>query len=154
MDAQELLALVTTMGAEAAPSGSSGQAAVRAPLEALPAFLRRLRDDPRLAFDLLLTHTAVDRPDEGRFELVYMLYSTQHGHYLRVSSDVSREDPVAPTVSGIWPIAEWQEREVYDLFGIAYDGHPDLRRIFLEDDWVGHPLRKDYRDDYMLERPK
>jgi NADH:ubiquinone oxidoreductase subunit C len=58
---------------------------------------------------------------------------------------------VVPTVSSIWPIAHWQEREVFDLFGVGYDGHPDLRRIFLEDDWLGHPLRKDYHDPDMLE---
>ena len=66
----------------------------------------------------------------------------------------ARDAPVAPTVSRSWPAAEWQEREAYDLMGILYDEHPDLRRLFLEDDWQGFPLRKDYRDPDMLEFPK
>jgi NADH:ubiquinone oxidoreductase subunit C len=70
-----------------------------------------------------------------------------------VVTSVARDNPLVPTVMDIWPIAEWQEREVYDLFGVLYDGHPDLRRLFLEDDWVGFPLRKDYEDDFMLEPP-
>jgi NADH-quinone oxidoreductase subunit C len=68
-----------------------------------------------------------------------------------VSVFVGREKPVVPSVSSLWMIAEWQEREVYDLFGVLYDNHSDLRRLFLEDDWVGHPLRKDYQDDFMLD---
>jgi NADH-quinone oxidoreductase subunit C len=71
-----------------------------------------------------------------------------------VSVSVPRANPVAPTVSTIWEIAQWQEREVYDLFGVRYEGHPDLRRLFLDDNWQGHPLRKDYQDDDMLELPK
>ncbi len=67
---------------------------------------------------------------------------------------VPRGEPVAPTVSALWPIALWQEREAFDLMGVLYDDHPDLRRLFLEDDWVGYPLRKDYKDDYMLRDPR
>jgi NADH:ubiquinone oxidoreductase subunit C len=66
---------------------------------------------------------------------------------------VPRQNPIAPSVHLLWPIAEWQEREVYDLFGVKYAGHPDLRRLFLEDDWKGFPLLKDYKDDFTLERP-
>ena len=71
-----------------------------------------------------------------------------------ISASVPRDNPVLPTVCGVWPIAQWQEREVYDLFGILYEGHPDLRRLFLEDDWVGFPLRKDYKDDHLLVKPE
>jgi len=113
-----------------------------------------LRDRPDLAFDMLMAHTAVDWLEQGRFELVYILYSTVHGHGLTVCASVPRDKPVAPTLSGLWPIAHWQEREVFDLMGVLYDGHPDLRRVFLEDDWQGYPLRKDYQDSDMLELPQ
>jgi NADH-quinone oxidoreductase subunit C len=113
-----------------------------------------MHDDPRLSFDMLCTHTAVDWLGEDRFELVYVLYSTKHRHYVTVSTSIPRDKPEASSVSSIWRIAEWQEREVYDLMGVLYSGHPDLRRMFLEDDWVGFPLRKDYKDDFMLGLPE
>ncbi len=130
------------------------RAAVRVPIERLLDVAARLRDDPALAFDMLLDHAAIDWSAESRFELFYHLFSTSHGHALTLTAFVPRDAPVAPTVSRIWPIAEWQEREAYDLMGVLYDGHPDLRRLFLEDDWQGFPLRKDYRDPDMLEFPK
>jgi NADH:ubiquinone oxidoreductase subunit C len=128
--------------------------AVHVPPEKLAALALALRDAPALAFDMLLDHTAIDWLAEGRFELVYNLYSTVHGHSLLVTTTVPRASPVAPTVSAVWPIAHWQEREVFDLMGVQYDNHPDLRRLFLEDEWQGYPLRKDYKDDYMLGLPK
>jgi len=126
---------------------------VRVPAERLLQVAARLRDDPAFAFDLLLDHAAVDRHAENRFELFYHLFSTAHGHALTLTALVPRDAPVAPTVSCIWPAARWHEREAYDLMGILYDEHPDLRRLFLEDDWQGFPLRKDYRDPDMLELP-
>lgn len=128
--------------------------AVRAPLEKLLPLLRQLRDHEAFAFDMLLDHTAVDWPEQGRFELLYRLFSLRHGHQVLVCADAPREHPMAPTASGLWASAEFLEREVYDLFGIEYDEHPDLRRVFLEDDWQGHPLRKDYQDPGMLEDPR
>jgi NADH-quinone oxidoreductase subunit C len=154
MGAQELLDIVGGLEPLAESRGGINKPAIRVPAEGLPKFMGALRDRPELAFDLLITHTAVDWIDENRFELVYVLHSTVHGHYLVVTTVVPRDEPIVPTVSGVWPIAEWQEREAYDLFGILYDDHPDLRRVFLEDDWQGFPLRKDYRDEFMLERPK
>jgi len=111
---------------------------------------RALRNTPALDFDLLTDHTAVDWLKENRFELVYQLTSLSEGHTLRVSCSVPRDQPVVPSLAGVWPIAAWQEREVYDLMGILYADHPDLRRLFLDDDWQGFPLRKDYEDDYIL----
>jgi NADH-quinone oxidoreductase subunit C len=125
--------------------------AMEVPVERLLGFMRQLREDQRLAFDMLLDHTAIDRRKEERIELVYNLCSTKHGHALMVMCSVSRTNPVAPTMERIWQGAHWQEREVFDLFGVLYDEHTDLRRLFLDEDWKGYPLRKDYKDDDMLE---
>ena len=108
---------------------------------------RFLRDDPDLAFDFLSDVTGVDRlklPESSpRFEVVYHLYSLPHKRRLRLKVRVGEGESV-PTVTGVWETANWHEREVYDLFGVPFDGHPDLRRILMPDDWEGHPLRKDY----------
>ena len=125
--------------------------AIELTIESLLESARKLHDADDLKFDMLCAHTAIDRIDDGKFELVYQLYSTKFRHYLMLSVLLDRENPVVPSVSSIWMIAEWQEREVYDLFGVLYNNHPDLRRLFLEDDWEGHPLRKDYKDDFMLD---
>ena len=143
-----------TLEPTAARREKADRPAVQVPPEKLAALALALRDEPALAFDLLLDHTAIDWLAENRFELVYVLYSTVHGHYLMLTTSVPRETPVVPTLSAVWPIAHWQEREVFDLMGVQYDDHPDLRRLFLEDEWQGHPLRKDYKDDYMLGLPK
>lgn len=154
MDAQTLLQAVTGACPTVQQRPNTNVPAVHVPLRDLHAVLQRLRDDPHFSFDFLLTHTAIDWIQDNHFELVYQLYSTLHGHSMMVGALIDREFPVAPTASDLWPIAEWQEREVYDLFGIAYDNHPDLRRMFLEDDWTGYPLRKDYQDANMLQRPQ
>ena len=97
------------------------------------------------AFVRLSTVTAVDRyPAEPRFEVVYHLHSVEHKARVRLKCLVRGEDPVIESVTGVWRGANWYEREVFDLFGIKFIGHPDLRRIMLPDDWEGHPLRKDY----------
>lgn len=104
-----------------------------------------------LGFDLLGLLTAVDRGDT--LELVYRLRSRgmQVGMFLK--SNVSRENPVVRSMCDLWPAADWHEREVYDMFGVVFEGHPDLRRILLPEDWVGYPLRKDYADERMVRRP-
>ena len=105
---------------------------------------RFLRDDPDLAFDYLSDLSGVDYPKrEKRFEVVYHLYSISKGHRLRLKVEVGEGEAV-PTMTGIWRTADWHEREAYDLLGIPFEGHPDLRRILLPDDWEGHPLRKEY----------
>lgn len=113
----------------------------------LPLVCRFLRDDPDLAFDFLSDVTGVDRlmlPEPSpRFEVVYHVYSLQHRRRLRLKVRVA-DGQAVPTVTGVWPTANWHEREVYDLFGVPFEGHPDLRRILMPDDWEGHPLRKDY----------
>jgi NADH-quinone oxidoreductase subunit C len=115
----------------------------------LPA-LTLCRDDAALAFDLLVDVTAVDylrfpgREDGPRFEVVYHLYSVAHNHRVRVKVRVEQDDPVVPTATGLWPIANWLEREVWDMFGIRFEGNPDLRRLLMYEEFEGHPLRKDY----------
>lgn len=108
-----------------------------------------LRDDAALRFDLLLDATAVDyigqRP---RFEVVYHLFSTRHHHRLRLKVRVPEETLSVPSLIRVWVGANWLERETYDMYGIRFDGHPDLRRIYLYDEFEGHPLRKDYPKEH------
>jgi NADH-quinone oxidoreductase subunit C len=99
-----------------------------------------------LQYNLLTDLTAIDYlgKKEERFMMVYLLYSIPNKDRLRVKTPVTEADCKIPTASTVWKTANWLEREVYDLFGITFNGHPDLRRILMADDWVGHPLRKDY----------
>jgi len=96
-------------------------------------------------FQRLSTVTAVDRyPNEPRFEVVYHLHSVERNERVRLKCRVRGEDPVIDSVTSVWRGANWYEREVFDLFGIRFMNHPDLRRIMMPEDWEGHPLRKDY----------
>lgn len=116
---------------------------VSVPVGKLIEVCRFLRFDPSLAFDFLSFLTSIDWKD--RFEVVYYLVSTLHRHKLVLKVPVTdRDHPEVPTATSIWAAADWQEREVYDLMGIRFAGHYNLRRILLPDDWEGHPLRKDY----------
>jgi NADH-quinone oxidoreductase subunit C len=109
------------------------------------ALARVLRDRPELAFNLLAEITAVDFwPREPRFELVYILVSIPNRQRLRMKVRLPGADPHVSTMIGVWPAANWLEREVWDLFGISFDGHPDPRRLLMPEDWEGYPLRKDY----------
>ena len=104
-----------------------------------------LRDRSDLAFAFLAELTAVDyQPRAPRYELVYVLVSIVNRLRLRMKIRLPEADPHVATVSAIWPAANWLEREVWDLFGIAFDGHPDPRRLLMPEDWQGFPLRKDY----------
>ena len=108
------------------------------------------RDDAALRFDMLIDLTAVDylkypgREDGPRFDVIYHLYSVDHNHRLRLKVPVEQDDASVPTASGVWPIANWLEREVWDMYGIRFEGHPDLRRLLMYEEFVGHALRKDY----------
>ena len=101
-----------------------------------------LRDDDDLAFDALMNCSGVDYGDE--LGVVYHLYSMNHRHKIVLKVNVSREQAEIPTVADIWRTADWHEREIFDLYGIHFTNHPDMRRILLPDDWEGYPLRKDY----------
>jgi NADH-quinone oxidoreductase subunit C len=106
---------------------------------------RHLRDAPDAAFDLCSDVTATDWPPRlsGRFDVVYVLYSTRHRHRVRVKTIVAESQPL-PSVTAVWPAANWLEREIYDMFGVNFAGHPDRRRILMPEDWQGYPQRKDY----------
>jgi NADH-quinone oxidoreductase subunit C len=114
--------------------------------EALPAVAAFLKTQPQLRFDLLRCISAVDWPAQNSIELVYDLISTPLGHAFAVKVVVDRADPRVESVSAVWPAAEWHEREAFDLMGVVFLHHPDLRRILMPEDWPGHPLRKDYQD--------
>ncbi len=106
---------------------------------------RALHDDPRLRFDLLAALTAVDYwPQEPRFSVVYQLYSIPRNVLLGLRVPLHSQSPEIASVESIYPNANWHEREVFDMFGITFTGHSDLRRILMPADWVGHPLRKDH----------
>ncbi|SDZ45870.1 NADH-quinone oxidoreductase subunit C [Evansella caseinilytica] len=104
-----------------------------------------LRDDPALAFDFLSCITGVDY--EEHMEVVYNFFSTTKKHSMYVKVKTTREKPSVTSVESLWKSADYMERETYDLFGIDFPGHWNLRRILLQDDWEGHPLRKDYVTD-------
>lgn len=105
-----------------------------------------LRDDEATSFEMLMDLTGVDLlgREEPRFQVVYHLYSVSKNHRLRIKAGADEEDPRVPSVTGLWKSATWMEREAFDLYGIKFDGHPDLRRILLYPEFEGHPLRKDY----------
>jgi NADH-quinone oxidoreductase subunit C len=141
--------------------GGGRQLFVRVPASRLVEVLTFLRDDPRCRFEQLCDLTCVDYlnfPEaEDRFGVIYALLSLTHNHRLWLKCFVNDPDPVVPSVTGVWRGAEWMEREVFDMFGIRFDGHPDLRRILTWDGFGAHPLRKDYplkgrgeREDYPI----
>ncbi len=125
--------------------------ALRVPAPDLVAVCQVLRDHEEMYFDYLACITALDNgPDAGTLEVLYHLYSIPHNQSLALQVVLARNVPSAPlpelpSVSHLWQGAAWHEREAYDLVGIRFAGHPDLRRILLPDDWQGHPLRKDYQ---------
>ncbi len=127
----------------------AGQVGVMLKKEMIKDVCLFLRDEPTIKMDHLADLTAVDFSrypgDTGpRFEVVYNLISTAHRHRIRLKVRVPEEDPRIDSVAAIWHTANWHEREAYDLMGIRFDSHPDLRRILLPEDWEGHPLRKEY----------
>lgn len=122
-----------------------GETTVVIPPQHLVRVAEYLVSEPSLRFTFLSDLTTVDRfPMELRFELNYHLLSIERGLRLRLLVRLQGAEPAVASVTGIWPTANWHERENFDLFGIRFHGHPDLRRILMPDEWEGHPLRKDY----------
>jgi len=130
-----------------------GHPYVRITADRWPEVAMVLRDDPHLSFNVLRCISALDLLADDKLACVYDLYrvpmerptelSTQT-HVFAVRVVMDRNNPVIPSVAHVWPAADWHEREAFDLMGINFTGHPDLRRILCPDDWAGHPLRKDY----------
>lgn len=123
-----------------------GETTVIVPREHIAAACSFLKTAPEFQFNFLADLCGADRgpEEEPRFEVNYHLFSTTKHHRVRLKVLLAEDDPHVQSVTGIWRTANWHERETFDLFGIIFDGHPDLRRILLPDDWQGHALRKDF----------
>jgi NADH-quinone oxidoreductase subunit C len=128
------------------PVEEFGEVSVDVAADRLPRVAKFLRDE--MPFELLADESAVDylgeRPASQRFLVAAHLASVQHPHRLRLRVWIAEGLESCPSLTGVWPTADFQEREIYDFFGITFEGHPNLRRIFMPDDWEGHPQRKDY----------
>jgi NADH-quinone oxidoreductase subunit C len=122
----------------------AGEATALLKKENLQEVCRFLKEEPSLRMDFLSNLCGVDFPErEQRFEVVYHLFSVSRKHRINLKVRAADGEPV-PTVTGVWRTANWHEREAFDLLGIPFEGHPDMRRILLADEWQGHPLRKEY----------
>ena len=123
-----------------------GEVTVVAKREGLVELMTFLRDEPSLRFNYLSDIGGLDLGEfaSPRFAIVYQLYSLEHNHRLRVKVFVEEDDAVVPTMWGVWKTSNWLEREIYDMFGVTFEGHPDLRRILMPADYEGYPLRKDF----------
>ena len=151
MDQQQLLDKLTEKFPDAGITALEGlkPAGINVPRSFLPEVCEYLHTQEDLYFDMLACITGMDNgPEACTMEVVYNLNSIPYGHQLtmKVILQRSEEDLQVPTVTGIWKTAGWLEREVFDMFGITFKGHPDLRRILLPADWKGYPLRKDYKN--------
>jgi NADH-quinone oxidoreductase subunit C len=103
-----------------------------------------LKQEKALGFTSMISLSGVDLKDQGKLMVVYHLGSMQHKHKIALKVELDRNNPHLPTIAKVWKGADWYEREAYDLYGIIFDNHTDLRRILLPDDWEGHPMRRDY----------
>jgi len=146
MDSAAVISLLTPLvpGASFEESGSVDFATIYVPADRLVETCVALLETPSLRFNVLSEITAADYfPRDPRFEVVYHLLSIPNKMRLRLKVRVGERGSV-PTVQTVWPAAGWPEREVWDMFGVVFDGHPDLRRLLMPEDWEGHPQRKDY----------
>ncbi|HEX2025675.1 MAG TPA: NADH-quinone oxidoreductase subunit C [Actinomycetota bacterium] len=133
-------------------SDALGQAWVRVAPERYREVIGTLRDDEEFACDYLDFVSAVDRGEDG-LDVVVQLYSTARRHHARVKVAAGKEEPAAPTISDLYPGANWHERETWELFGIRFDGHPQLVKLLLPEQFEGHPLRKDFPLTTRLAKP-
>ncbi len=144
-DFQQILNIVKGISAEAAADEKSSPKAVVVPAADLLKVCRELNQNPELYFDMLSCLTGIDNgPQANTMEVVYNVYSIPFNMSLAVKVILPRENPAVDSVMSVWRTADWHEREAFDMFGITFNNHPDLRRILLPADWEGYPLRKDY----------
>lgn len=122
------------------------------PVQAVPEALAYLKDDPETRMNYLDFITAVDYPPD-HMHVIYSLYSLDKQHRVQLKVKLDRYHPTLPTVSHLWTNAEWNEREIYDLFGVVFPGLSDPRRLLMPEDWEGHPLRKDYLHPNLASKP-
>ncbi len=140
-------ALTSRFGDAITPRSDHGDEVAIVPRDRLIDIATFLRDDPAMAFDSPVFCSCLDRlhlNEEPRFEVSWQLRSLRHRHRLRLTVQVGEEDARVPTLTPLWAGFDWQERETYDMYGIRFEGHHDLRRIYLYEEFVGWPLRKDY----------
>lgn len=150
MNIEEIIALINAEVGEGTVIKTDENATPKAliiPYESIEAVGRLLKDNENCYFDLLSCLTAIDNGSEiNTMEVIYNLYSIPLEHSLMLKTEISRQNPEIHTVSNLWKTADWHEREAYDLFGITFKNHPDLRRILMPADWKGHPMLKDYEE--------
>ena len=109
---------------------------------------KELNSNKKLDFDYLMCVTSYDIGNSNEYGCAYNFYSNTHKHYVEIRVEINSEEEI-PSLTSIWKTADWHEREAYDMMGVIFSGHPDMKRILLSDDWEGHPLRKDYKEpDY------
>lgn len=151
MTREELMVFIAEQAPEVKPGTNKQFPEFILPVDGIYPVALKLKQDPKTKKDYLFCLTAADRKDG--LHVIYHLTSAEEGEpiMLRVILP-DKTNPVVWSVSAIWKAAEYYEREVFDLFGIRFENHPDLRRIFLDDDWVGFPLRKDYKDEFTLQQ--
>ncbi len=145
MEFPEIVKQIEAAFPEAAVSTDDTARCVLIAPEHWQAVAEYLKTDPGTAFDVLMCLTGYDQGPEKPLGVAYNLQSMEHRHKLEVRIETPRDNSVIPSVAHLWRTADWHEREAYDLFGVTFEGHPDLRRMLLPDDWEGHPLRKDYQ---------
>jgi NADH-quinone oxidoreductase subunit C len=149
MAKKNLDAIVKKFGKKIADSSSDhGEEVIHVAGKDLLEVAQFLRDDPAMAYDSPVFVTAIDNiGQKPRFQVCFQLRSVKHRHRLRIKVAADGDKPKVPSLCGLWPGFEWQERETFDMYGIEFEGHPDLRRIYLYDEFEGYPLRKDYPKD-------
>jgi NADH-quinone oxidoreductase subunit C len=144
---ERILEKLSSLGPDVVKSSSvfRDELTVILPAEAIVRACKALRDDPELGFDMLIDLTAVDRVgSDAKFEVVYHLYSLKNRRYLSLKIMADESRPEVPSLTGVWASANWHERETFDMFGIKFTGHPDLRRFYMPEEFEYHPLRKDF----------
>ncbi len=149
-DSRELRLVQAQFGGDVVSSRLfRGEKTITVKKQNIVAICTLLRDNAETNYNYLSDMTCIDRlefmaDDEPRFEVLYNLYSMRTFQRLRIKAQVDEDDSVIDTVESVWPCANWLEREIYDMFGLSFNNHSDQRRILMPDDWVGHPLRKDF----------